>query len=568
MGAAGTLRRGRGADAEYASWARAWWPAAALIVAVTLLRVLYLALASPYTLVEDEAHYWEWARRLDWSYYSKGPGVAWTIAASDWLASRVGLGGTEFAVRLPAALFGGVLLLGVAGLARSVTRDGRAAFMAAVCLSLAPAFQVSSLLMTIDVPYAACWAVAAWCAHAALRRGVGSAWLGFGAAVGVGFLFKYTILLLVPGIVLYALVMRRSIAPVRKGRVAGGLLLASLALVPVLVWNAQHGWPTVQHLLGHLGVSGGDTPARHGEGKGWNWSPAWLPQFVGSQIAMIGPVLALMGWSVYRAVKTRRSETAVGVWADLSFLIWCAAPIIVFYLLVTLVTEPEGNWPLAGYVSLAALAGWGVLEAQRDWRRRAEAGTLSGRWVLGTSGTVPRLVWRTSIFFGVAVALLMVRLDVVATSRPMRLVESGLRALGVYDSSRPLVPLGRIMGARTVAQSAQDLRGRVALETGREPLVIAQQYGRASQLAFYMDGRPLVYCSSSRSEGRRTQYDMWEETSLDKPELLGQDAICVGGHLYQWEPAFERVVEFGMLEGEPKASRLTFIGYGFKGFPK
>ncbi|MEO1718576.1 MAG: hypothetical protein AAFR76_15900, partial [Planctomycetota bacterium] len=53
-----------------------------------------LLFLSPYALVEDEAHYWEWALRLDWSYYSKGPGVAWSI----WLATSL-LGNAEGVIR-------------------------------------------------------------------------------------------------------------------------------------------------------------------------------------------------------------------------------------------------------------------------------------------------------------------------------------------------------------------------------------------------------------------------------------------------------------------------------------
>ena len=56
--------------------------AVALIVGSALLRLLYLACNCPLDLSPDEAHYWDWSRHLDWSYYSKGPGVAWLIRLS------------------------------------------------------------------------------------------------------------------------------------------------------------------------------------------------------------------------------------------------------------------------------------------------------------------------------------------------------------------------------------------------------------------------------------------------------------------------------------------------------
>src|SRR5688500_18378994 len=45
----------------------------------------------------DEAHYWDWSRQLDLSYYSKCPLVAYLIRASCSI-----FGDTMWAVRLPA----------------------------------------------------------------------------------------------------------------------------------------------------------------------------------------------------------------------------------------------------------------------------------------------------------------------------------------------------------------------------------------------------------------------------------------------------------------------------------
>lgn len=80
---------------EWAPWARGWTPVLLFVLGISLLRLLYMIWLSPYTLAEDEAHYWEWSRHLDWSYYSKGPGVSWVIALSTGL-----FGHSEWAVRL------------------------------------------------------------------------------------------------------------------------------------------------------------------------------------------------------------------------------------------------------------------------------------------------------------------------------------------------------------------------------------------------------------------------------------------------------------------------------------
>src|SRR2546423_14475763 len=79
--------------------------AGALIVGSALLRLVYLAWQCPLDLSPDEAHYWDWSRHLDWSYYSKGPGVAWLIRLSCELFGSLagGLTGSAMAaVRLAA----------------------------------------------------------------------------------------------------------------------------------------------------------------------------------------------------------------------------------------------------------------------------------------------------------------------------------------------------------------------------------------------------------------------------------------------------------------------------------
>ena len=50
-----------------------------LVIGGVLLNA-WLTSAAGFDLHYDEAQYWEWAQQLDWSYYSKGPLVAWSIA--------------------------------------------------------------------------------------------------------------------------------------------------------------------------------------------------------------------------------------------------------------------------------------------------------------------------------------------------------------------------------------------------------------------------------------------------------------------------------------------------------
>lgn len=548
---------------------------AALAIGSTVLRIVYLLWFCPYSLVEDEAHYWEWSRRLEWSYYSKGPGVAWAIAASAKLAAWLGMPLSEGVVRLGAPVFGGVLVVGVAALAGIISepeRSARARVCGASAVLLAPAFWFGSLLMTIDVPYAACWGIAAWCMLLALRRGSGWGWAGAGAALAVGFLFKYTILLLVPGLVAYAVVRRSDLRLSRRwgGWATVGVALFALGLLPVVIWNAQNDWPTVKHLLGHLRMEGGDTKVWPSD-RGWHYDPRWTLELVAAQVAMMGPSLIVALWAAGRAWR-RRTESG-GLWPERAFMLACAAPIFLFYLVVSFVAEPQGNWPLAGHVTLLALTGWGAVVAVDEWKVRMEAWRALPvprpwrGWITRHPDTFPRLAWRAAVIVGLLVAVLSLRADWVAISPPIRAIETIAQGAGWVAPDRPLVPLGRLMGAPLMAQDAARLVRELKEQTGREPFVIAQQYGRASLLAFYMPGRPTVYCSSSKSEGRKTQYDMWKETDLDDSALVGRPAVLVGGKMKDWTPAFQEVHVVGQLAGETKKDRVTFLGQGYRGFP-
>ncbi|MBI2563666.1 MAG: glycosyltransferase family 39 protein, partial [candidate division NC10 bacterium] len=142
---------------------------------------LWFIASGRWPLAPDEAHYWEWSRRLDWSYYSKGPLVAFLIGIS----TRLG-GHTEFWVRLPAVLLG-TALAGIAYvLTRRIFQSERAAFLSVVFLSLMPLYAAGSFLMTIDPPFVFFWGLASLCLCHAVRRRSQAAWYGAGIAFGFG----------------------------------------------------------------------------------------------------------------------------------------------------------------------------------------------------------------------------------------------------------------------------------------------------------------------------------------------------------------------------------------------
>src|SRR5947209_2351927 len=111
----------------------AWHASAAVLILLAAgLHVAYLTSGAALDLAPDEAHYWDWSRHLDWSYYSKGPLVAYLIRLGCELfgGASVALTGTPMlAVRLPAVLCGSLFLLSLYVLTARVTGREKLAFL-------------------------------------------------------------------------------------------------------------------------------------------------------------------------------------------------------------------------------------------------------------------------------------------------------------------------------------------------------------------------------------------------------------------------------------------------------
>ena len=108
----------------------------------------YLTHNCPIDLSGDEAHYWDWSRRLDICYYSKGPMVAWLIRASCAM-----LGETMPAVRLPALILAVGSSILTYWLTLRLFASDRLALGAVLLNHLVPMFVAGSVLMTIDSPF-------------------------------------------------------------------------------------------------------------------------------------------------------------------------------------------------------------------------------------------------------------------------------------------------------------------------------------------------------------------------------------------------------------------------------
>lgn len=538
---------------------RGGWLVRVCVLAVAVL-VLRLAgqLLWGVELAADEAQYWDWSEHPALSYYSKGPGVAWVI----WLSTAV-LGDAEWAVRLPSAIAHALLVLLVGGFAWRVSGGGtRGVWCAGVAACVTPALLVAGSFMTIDMPLIACWAGAAWLGWEVMERehrgrrarGLSAA---LGLVIGVGFLFKYTMLLIVPGLVLAAVLRARprwGRATTEHALIAGGV--CAVAALPVLIWNAQHGWPTVAHLLGHLRLPGGDMPVVDEDGGGWTvW---WMVEFVLGQLGVAGPMLLLMVLASWRSVRWRiAGEGDVderGRWGDL-YCVSVGAPIFAVYFVVSLFSSTQANWPIAGYATLCIVAGRMVGEELERYRVlvarwRADAARPKMGFLRRKPETVVQVLWHWSIGYGTAAGVGVVLLGVV----------------GDLPVVREVLPLHRVSGARERAEAM----GRVILEMeggdASGVLVLGSRYTDTALMSYYL-GRffgegesPTVGSGAWYLGERESGYDYWEATDPAREEWMGGRVYLSGVRPERWMGAFV----FERVETVDEGHRLR-VGHGYGG---
>jgi 4-amino-4-deoxy-L-arabinose transferase-like glycosyltransferase len=299
-----------------------------LILLISLIRVAgnYFN-AMP--LFYDEAQYWDWAQNLAFGYYSKPPFVAFGIAISTAI-----FGDAEWAVRLPSVVLHAANALIIFALARRFF-SAQIAFFSALTYALFPAVSLSSGLASTDP-----WLIFFWliCWYAFVRAVFEPEklfwWAIVGVAAGCGMLSKYSMILLLPAMLMF-LLSRNKIKKIwRFPGVWLALSLALLAFLPNVIWNIQNDFVSVLHAKDNADA-----------GQELKLRPEKALEFLSAQIGMGGPFLfVLLPILFWRGVKNWREISAIWFFP--------VVPILALILTISLLSRAHGNWAAPIYATL------------------------------------------------------------------------------------------------------------------------------------------------------------------------------------------------------------------------
>lgn len=431
-----------------------------LIGALFIFRLLYLN-SGRIELSEDEAYQWLWSKHLALSYYSKPPMIALAqfVGTSLW-------GDRELGVRFLSpviALILSVLLLRF--MAREV--GAAAGFWTVVMCSTAPLLAVGATLMTVDPLLVLFWTsamIVGW--RAVQATGTTSQWLATGLLMGLGFLSKYTAAIQIACFALFFALWKPSRFHLRRGGPWLALVVFAVCMTPVLVWNSQHGWITVEHVGENAKLD-----------KPWKPTLEYFFEFAGSEAGLMNPFYFVAAvWATFSLWKQRERQPL------LVYLFAMSAPVFYGYWLYSLHSRILPNWIAAAVVPMFCLA---VVYWEQRWRtgRRAVLG-----WFVA------------ALAFGTLTVVFCHDTGIVQTLTRRRLPPR-------------LDPLRRVDGWRETAEIVGQAR-RELLAEGRDVLIIGSHYGITGQMSFYLPearaglpDHPLVYYRTS--DKPRNQFYFW-----------------------------------------------------------
>jgi len=213
----------------------AWRP---ILGVALVLTVVLLALSTRYGYHRDELYFLVAGRHLAWGYPDQPPltpFLAWTMN---------GIGhGSLIVFRLPAALAAAAVTLLTALMARDLGGGRFAQALAAVTMALSTYVLLSGHLLVTSTIDLLVWVTVTWLVLRILRGGDPRLWLAVGVTTGLGFLNKELPIVLLLGLLVGVLLTPSARGALRSPWLWGGMAIAAAMWAPVLLWQADHGWP-------------------------------------------------------------------------------------------------------------------------------------------------------------------------------------------------------------------------------------------------------------------------------------------------------------------------------------
>ncbi|MBI1290915.1 phosphatase PAP2 family protein [bacterium] len=458
-----------------------WGGLGLLVVLVFTLYRFAIVMKGHFPLAAEEAQYWCWSRHLDWSYYSKPPGIAYLMA----LGTSI-FGTTELGVR-SVALFSSVGMAIVTWvLTMRMFNDKRLTAVSLIGLNLMILYSIGAIVTTTDTPMLFCWSLACLMAWLAIFEELEEGWFLLGLAIALGLLAKYAMIYLPICLLIYL-----ALSPRHRGllKTVGpwlAIVIGLMGFAPVIYWNATNNWVSFRHVATQTTA-----------GEGFSINPATFFEYLGGQAGVVGPgiflVMLAAVWVPWRREGLRMDPRVL-------FLLSLGVPVFLGLAVKSIQARVLGNWAAPAYYTWSIAAAWVFL---RLWDEFAED-RLRRRLLTGVAAF--------------AVVLPVGALLVFHEPSAYASVVDTARKVG-FEMPAKASPMYQFAGGRDLGKWVGEIRAE--MPHPERTFIVAKRYQEASLLQFYVPGQPRTY---NVNTGRRmNQFDLWGGF----PELEGQDALYV-----------------------------------------
>lgn len=294
----------------------------------------------------DEAYYWFWGQHPQLSYFDHPAMVAWLFFIGSKIDSLFSFSSLQFS-RIPSILLSHAsIYFWYLILKRNLSENKLILLLFLILLS--PLWGIGSIIVTPDAPLVFFWSVSIYL-FIQISLGLESKvenkiktdaktkllFSLLGVSLGLGFCSKYHIILFIPAALLYIIIEKRW----RMLNPTGIILCILTGLIfssPVLFWNYKNNFISFQFQL------------QHGLATSQSWKLRWPIEYVLGQFLLLFPPLFLA------ALKRPKIE-------NLKILFYFGWFPILFFLITSLKSKVEANWPITAYPALTCL-GFYVLQ--------------------------------------------------------------------------------------------------------------------------------------------------------------------------------------------------------------
>ena len=219
----------------------------------------------------DEAYYWMWSHHIQAGYYDHPPMIAYIIYFSNFISQD------EWGVRLVNIFSMSLASLYIYKLTKLIS-DEKTALTAILIFSSVILTHAGFIFATPDAPLTLFWTLGLYYTYKAFFEEKRMDFFLAGLFLGAMMLSKYSAILFVFVILIFALIKKRSLFLNANFYLA--IFTSLLVIAPMLYWNYQHDWISFLFQIGH------------GTTESFDIQPWLIFEFVSSQFGVFSPVFA------------------------------------------------------------------------------------------------------------------------------------------------------------------------------------------------------------------------------------------------------------------------------------